>query len=94
MSGETLQPNLVGGLFKLKGTQNYLDWKFQMQNYLDNKGLWSAASPKIKADGSFEAVNSDRDRQSRSLLCMSIEPVCYPKVRAAKTAQKVWTMLN
>jgi hypothetical protein len=36
---------LLAGIQKLKGVVNYQDWKFQVQNYLEHRSLWSAVKP-------------------------------------------------
>jgi hypothetical protein len=42
---ETGASALLAGIQKLKGVVNYQDWKFQLQNYLEQRNLWSEVKP-------------------------------------------------
>jgi hypothetical protein len=37
---EATRESILGGINKLRGTQNYQDWKFKVKNYLELRGLW------------------------------------------------------
>jgi hypothetical protein len=83
--------SILGGIHKLKGTQNYQDWKFQV---LGLRGLWKVVNPNVSRDGVAKSVDTDKDRQTKSIICMLIDPVCFSKVWPAKTAKKAWNKLN
>jgi hypothetical protein len=38
---EAASGSILGGINKLRGTQNYQDWKFQVKNYLELPGYRS-----------------------------------------------------
>jgi hypothetical protein len=46
---ETGASALLAGIQKLKGVVNYQDWKFEVQNYLEHRNLWSAVKPTTSA---------------------------------------------
>jgi hypothetical protein len=79
---------VLGGINKVRGTQNYQDWKFQVNNYLELRGLWKAVNPTASRDDVAQSVDTDKDRQAKSLICMLIDPICFSKVRSAKTAKE------
>jgi hypothetical protein len=88
---ETGVSSLLAGIQKLKGVVNYQDWKFQVQNYLEHRSLWSAVNPAISTAGVDETVTADKDRRVRTFICMLLEPICFAKVRTTTTA---WTKLK
>jgi hypothetical protein len=91
---EVTSGSILGGISKLRGTQNYQDWKFQVKNYLELRGLWKAVNLTVSRDGVAQYVDTDKDRQAKSIICMLIDPVCISKVRSAKTAKETWDKLK
>jgi hypothetical protein len=91
---ETEASALLAGIQKLKSVVNYQDWKFQVQNYLEHRNLWSAVKPTTSTVGLEETVTADKDRHARTSICMLLEPICFAKVRTAITAKQAWTKLK
>jgi hypothetical protein len=91
---ETGSNALLAGIQKLKGVVNYQDWKFQVQNYVEHRNLWSAVKTAISAAGVEETMRVDKDRCARTTICMLLEPICFAKVRIATTAKQAWTKLK
>jgi hypothetical protein len=91
---EAIGGSILGGIHKLKGTQNYQDWKFQIKKCLKLRGPWKAVNPNVSHDGVAQSVDTDEDRQTKSIICMLIDPVCFSKVRSAKTAKEAWDKLK
>jgi hypothetical protein len=69
--------SILGGINKLRGTQNYQDWKFQVRNYLELTGLWKTVNPTVSHDGVAQSVVTNKDRQAKSIICMLIDPICF-----------------
>jgi hypothetical protein len=41
-----------------------------------------------------QSVDTDKDRQAKSIICMLIDPICFSKVRSTKTAKEAWDKLK
>jgi hypothetical protein len=41
-----------------------------------------------------QSVYTDKDRQTKSKICMLIDPVCFSKVRSSKRAKEAWDKLK
>jgi hypothetical protein len=61
---------------------------------LELRGLWKAVNPTVSRDRVAQSVDTDKDRQAKSIICMLIDPICFSKVRSAKTAKEVWDKLK
>jgi hypothetical protein len=61
---------------------------------LEPRGLWKAVNPNVSRDGVAQSVDTDKDRQTKSIICMPINPVCLSKARSAKTAKEAWDKLK
>lgn len=78
----------VFGIRKLKGAEDFANWKFQVKNYLECKNWWEA----VEAD-EVTADLKDADRKARTTICLLVEPSCFAHVFNAKTAHEVWHKL-
>jgi hypothetical protein len=67
---EAIGGSIVGGI------HNYQDWKFQVKNYLELRGLWKAVNPNVNRDGVVTSVDTVKDRQTKSIISMLIDLVC------------------
>jgi hypothetical protein len=85
---ETGVSALLAIIQKLKGIVNYQDWKFEVQNYLEHRNLWSTVKPTTSASGLEEPVTADEDRRARTSICMLLDLICFAKVRTATTAKQ------
>ena len=65
-----------------------------MQTYLELEDLWVAVQPKLKEDGTYEAVDAGKNRRARAKIILLLDPVNYVHVREAQTAQEVWSKLE
>jgi len=84
----------LAGIPKLRGVQNYQDWKFQVKTYLENRDLWTTVPARNTNGELVTAIDTNKDRLARTTLCMLVEPVCFPKVRTAETSEEVWSKLQ
>lgn len=74
---------------KLKGVCNYTTWKFQMKLLLIENGLWDFANGLVQA-----STDNIKDQRAYAKICLNIQPICYPHVRNAKTAEEAWNNLK
>lgn len=82
------------GMEKLKGTINYRDWAFQMQNILVFEDLWQCVTGKCDTKGESADKLARREEKARARLCLSVDKSCYPHIVQAKTAKDVWDALR
>ena len=85
-SKQFLQP-----IRKLRGRDNYLDWSWDMQNYLEHEKLWDAIE--APPNGSL-SKDEEKNMLARTSINMSVEPVAAAHIRGEKSAQKAWQTLK
>ena len=81
-------------LERLAGRENWADWKFAMQTYLEVEDLWSAVKPEKKDDGTFEAVDPTKNRKARGKIILHLERHNFCHVKETKTAKEAWEALE
>ncbi|XP_071577887.1 uncharacterized protein [Temnothorax nylanderi] len=88
----------LGGIkiAKLKGTENYQVWKFQVENLLRHEHLWTCANPPKDAEGNLilTDVKPEDDEDARTTINLLLEPQCIVHVKNAKTARNAWSNLS
>lgn len=90
---------MLGSIEKLKGSENYVTWKFAMENYLCHEGLDSYISSVSDAStGATGSTTSSADpakeKKAKSVLNLSIDKTVFVHVASAKTAKEVWNKLK
>lgn len=88
MMDESSSSSGVCGIKKLRGVEDFPDWKFQVRNYLENKDWYKV----IEAD-KIDDTLKDTDRKAKTTICLLLEPSCFTHVYDAKTAKEVWESL-
>lgn len=83
---------LCGHIEKLKGTENFANWKFKIKNYLELKGWWWVVGNEVHTSKQKESL-IEVDTKVRTTLCLLLEPDCFTHVYRAKTAKEVWDSL-
>lgn len=78
----------------LSGREDWATWKFAVQTYLELEDLWGAVKPKLKADGSYEAVGPAKHRKARAKVIHLLEPVNYVHIKETTTAKEAWENLE
>jgi len=69
---------------KLKGIDNYNDWKFAMQQYLEHENLWGCVI------GDATAMQNSRNMaKAKAKLVLSVDKVNYIHIRDAITSKEV-----
>lgn len=71
---------------KLRGNENFEDWKFAVMAYFQMKDLWK----------SIEGTESKEEKniQARAELIMLVDKCVYPHIRECKNAKEIWDTLN
>lgn len=74
---------------KLKGLDDYCDWKFAMQAYLEIEDLWGC----VLGTASYVADTTKMSR-CKGKLILSVTPANYSHIRDANTPKDIWSSLN
>lgn len=77
---------------KLKGRQNYSDWKFQMTALLKLDGLWGYVTGQVVEPD--QTVKTRQEEKTLSKLILSLDKSTFPHVMQATTAREAWTALE
>lgn len=78
---------------KLKGRENYNDWKFQLQNILVLDNLWPAIEGYDEDDKTSNDVRKRRDEKALAKINLSVDRCVIPLVIKAKNAKEAWDAL-
>lgn len=71
---------------KLMGRENYPNWKFAMQTFLEHEELWDAV---LGTEDDAKKVT-----KARTKIILSIDPINYAHVQDCKDAKSVWESLE
>jgi len=82
------------GFAKLSGRENYNEWKFGMRMALIHCDLWQCIEGYSEDDKTKPEEWKRRDQKALAKICLMVNPVAYPHVRTAKTAEEAWTNLQ
>lgn len=88
---------ILASIEKLKGSENYVTWKFAMENYLCHEGLDSYIADDTTSTTSTSSTSQQdpaKEKKAKSLLILSIDKTIYVHVSTAKTAKEVWKKLK
>lgn len=81
--------NNVPTIEKLKGADDYNDWAFAMQAYLEHEGLWDC----VTGDSS-ETTNETKMAKAKAKLILSVERSNFSHIKNATTAKEIWENLK
>jgi len=85
----TVQNNSI---VKLKGRENFDQWKISAQSYLVIKGLWKFVETTLTSTAT--EADKESDLKARSELILLIEPDNYTYIAGKKTAKDCWDALH
>lgn len=86
MSSSNQGPQLIE---KLKGRENYQDWRFALPTWLEYDDLWGCVI------GTQQYVDDPRKvTKAKTRIILSLEPVNYVHVEECTTAKEVWEKLQ
>ena len=77
---------------KLRGRENFENWKTAAQSYLTINGYWSCTKS-VAAEGSSEAIIEKHEKALAELTLM-IEPSLYSYIAGKLNAKEAWEALN
>lgn len=81
---------------KLKGSENFHDWVFTMDNYLAMKGLSDCIVAEDAAAAVIVAKENDAKKLSspKGILVLSMEKNLYPHIRKCANAFDIWKKVH
>ena len=83
---------------KLSGSEEYFNWKFDMEMLLIGKDLWDIVQgTEVLADDATEKARNDfrkRDNKARSIICLSINSDLKIYVRNCNSSKEAWESLQ
>ncbi len=88
----TLDAKSLGGVPKLKGTENYDVWAMKAAQLLIREDFYDAIEPtdEDKADKSF----SKKNRQARATIILTLDDAILEHAKRATTAKELWEPLK
>lgn len=86
--------NILATADRLKGRENYVEWKFQMTNLLKLDGLWTCIAGYPQGDETPADRKSRQDEMALSKISLSIEKQVFTYVTSATTAKEAWKALE
>lgn len=92
IDGSTMSTMPQNLFVKLRGRENFDQWKISAQSYLVIKGLWKFIETTLASDASTDDQNSDL--KAKSELTLLIEPHNYTYVADRTTAKECWDALS
>ncbi|KAK9738763.1 protein of unknown function (DUF4219) [Popillia japonica] len=81
--------NILPSIEKLSGRENYNNWAFAMQAYLEHEDLWSCI-----VDTPDTPEQQKRDAKAKSKIIMMVHTANFVHIRSGKTAKEVWEKLR
>lgn len=85
--------SLLSSIEKLKGRENFTDWQFSMQTYLELEDLWDSVENGYKVENPVDATKKSANTKARAKLILMLDPVNYVHVHNCTTAKDVWDKL-
>lgn len=79
---------------KLRGRENYVEWKFVVKNALIHDNLWTCISGYGVDDKTTSEAKNRRDEIAKSKICLSVEKSCFSHLMSAETAKDAWNALE
>lgn len=83
--------NLSGGVEKLRGSENYGQWKFAMKMLLIHEELHDCIE--LGDDGKVKNQDPKLDLKALSKISLMVCPSCYVHIKNAKSAKEAWDNL-
>lgn len=71
---------------KLRGSENYEDWKFAVQAYFQMKDLWASVAG--------TETKEEKKIQAKAELILLVEKCVYPHIRESNSAKGIWDTLE
>ncbi|KAK9731497.1 protein of unknown function (DUF4219) [Popillia japonica] len=81
--------NFLPSIEKLSGRENYNNWAFAMQAYLEHEDLWSCI---VDIPDTPEQLKWDA--KAKSKIIMMVHTANFVHITSGKTAKEVWEKLR
>ena len=78
--------NVPSSFDKLKGAENYMDWRFAMEAHLFNVGLWE------HVDGTYQDVY--QGKRARGAIISGVQSQLFSSIRDLVSGEEVWNRLE
>lgn len=79
---------------KLRGSENFHNWVFAMENLLDFKGLRNCIVVNELLPNLAKETDLQKLIQARSTLVLSVDPSLYVHIRCAGSALEIWKIFH
>lgn len=80
---------------KLRGSENYHNWVFAMQNYIEMKKLLDCLVPQDDQHPETpKEGNADKLSSAKSIIALSVEPDLYVHIRSCGSALAMWKVFQ
>ena len=93
--------NQVGGSYRiesLRGAENYVPWKVQMEDILVDMGFWEYVSGELKRPADSDAVALSKwktnDRKALTQIRTRVTEAMITYVMSAKTSKEAWDAIK
>uniref|UniRef100_A0ABD2WAP3 CCHC-type domain-containing protein n=1 Tax=Trichogramma kaykai TaxID=54128 RepID=A0ABD2WAP3_9HYME len=89
LTKEMSSHNNLPSMEKLRGLEDYNDWKFAMKMYLQHEGVWQCV------EGDPEATSNARNiERAKAKIALSVTEANYSHIRDAATPKEMWDSLQ
>lgn len=78
--------SLVASIEKLDGRDNYTDWKFAVQAYMEHEGLCKCVLG--------TETDADKMIKAKSKLILLIKPANFTHIQTCDSAKEIWDALS
>lgn len=87
---------VITGIKRLTGCENFELWKFHIETYLAAEGLQDCLHHYYSDCGRFECIADymEKDNRARNILLNLISDECIASVKGKKSAKDMWESLN
>ena len=75
----------LSAIDKLRGSLNYVDWRFEMENVLRLEDLWSCIVGYPDGDTTTSAKKAKDESRARARLNLMVDKSIFPIVMPCKT---------
>lgn len=79
---------------KLRGSENFHNWVFAMENLLDFKGLRDCIVPSETVANAAKEQDVQKLIQAKSTIVLSVDSSLYVHIRRASSALEVWRIFH
>lgn len=80
---------------KLKGSENFYDWLFTMENYLAMKGYTKCITAKSATETTVaKETDEGKLHAAKGILVLSMETILHPHIRKCTSLLDIWQKIQ